>query len=159
VLGVALGAAASATGSQALAAAVRAVEPLGALWVNAIRMTIVPLVVSLLVTSVAGVADVRSVGRLGARAVGLFLALLTGSALVAALAGPPLFEHLPLDPTAAVALRERAAAAVRAGGVRAGSRAAPGGEGGDPTRRRGSWHRECRVHEPAVLAREAFWVG
>ena len=116
VLGVALGAAASATGSQALAAAVRAVEPLGALWVNAIRMTIVPLVVSLLVTSVAGVADVRSVGRLGARAVGLFLALLTGSALVAALAGPPLFEHLPLDPTAAVALRERAAAAAAAAG-------------------------------------------
>jgi Na+/H+-dicarboxylate symporter len=116
VLGVALGAAASATGSPALAAAVRAVEPLGALWVNAIRMTIIPLVVSLLVTSVAGVADVRSVGRLGARAVALFLGLLTLSALVAALAGPPLFDHLPLDPAGAAALRERAAASAAAAG-------------------------------------------
>jgi Na+/H+-dicarboxylate symporter len=115
-LGVALGAAASATGSPALARAVRLVEPLGALWVNAIRMTIIPLVVSLLVTSVAGVADVRSVGRLGARAVGLFLALLTLSALVAALAGPPLFEHLPVDPAGAAALREKAAAAAAAAG-------------------------------------------
>jgi Na+/H+-dicarboxylate symporter len=116
VLGVSLGAAASATGSPALAAVVRAVEPLGALWVNAIRMTIIPLVVSLLVTSVAGVADVRSVGRLGARSVALFLGLLTLSALVAALAGPPLFDRLPLDPAGAAALRERAAAAAAAAG-------------------------------------------
>jgi Na+/H+-dicarboxylate symporter len=116
VLGVALGAAASATGSPALAAVVRLVEPLGALWVNAIRMTIIPLVVSLLVTSVAGVADVRSVGRLGARAVALFLGLLTLSALVAALAGPALFSHLPLDPAGADALRERAAASAAAAG-------------------------------------------
>jgi Na+/H+-dicarboxylate symporter len=116
VLGVSLGAAASATGAPLLAATVRALEPLGALWVNAIRMTIVPLVVSLLVTSVAGVADVRSVGRLGARTVALFLGLLTLSALVAALAGPALFEHTPLDPAGAAALRERAAAAASAAG-------------------------------------------
>jgi hypothetical protein len=116
VLGVGLGAAASATGSPALAAAVRLVEPLGALWVNAIRMTIVPLVVSLLVTSVAGVADVRSVGRLGARALALFLGLLTLSALVAALAGPPLFAGTPLDPAGAEALRAKAAAAAAAAG-------------------------------------------
>jgi len=116
VLGVALGAAAAATGSPALRGAVRLVEPLGALWVNAIRMTIVPLVVSLLVTSVAGVADVRSVGRLGARAVALFLALLTGSALVAALGAPPLFEHLPVDPAGAAALRTRAAETAAAAG-------------------------------------------
>lgn len=116
VLGVGLGAAASATHAPVLAAIVRAIEPLGALWVNAIRMTIVPLVVSLLVTSVAGMANVRSVGRLGARAVALFLGLLTCSALVAALAGPALFAHLPLDPAGATALRDRAAAAAATAG-------------------------------------------
>ena len=112
--GVALGATAAATGSPALGAVVRAVEPLGALWVNAIRMTIVPLVVSLLVTSVAGVADVRSVGRLGARAVGLFAVLLTGCAIFSALAGPPLLAAYDVDPAAATALRASAQAAARA---------------------------------------------
>jgi Na+/H+-dicarboxylate symporter len=117
VLGGALGAVASATGSSALAALVRVLEPVGTLWVNAIRMTIVPLVVSLLVTSVAGVADVRSVGRLGARAVTLFLGLLVVSALVAALAGPALFAHLPVSPEAAAGLRAKAEAGAAAMGA------------------------------------------
>ncbi|MGZ8469644.1 MAG: cation:dicarboxylate symporter family transporter, partial [Gemmatirosa sp.] len=69
VAGLVVGAATAATDAPALRAFVRLVEPLGTLWVNAIRMTLVPLVVSLLVTSVASVADVRAVGRLGARAV------------------------------------------------------------------------------------------
>jgi Na+/H+-dicarboxylate symporter len=106
--GLLVGAATAATDAPALRALVRVVEPLGTLWVNAIRMTLVPLVVSLLVTSVAGVADVRSVGRLGARAVGWFLALLVGASLLAALAGPPLIERLVIDPTAAAALRASA---------------------------------------------------
>lgn len=120
--GLALGAAASATGSPVLRAVVRGVEPLGALWVNAIRMTLVPLVVSLLVTSVASVADVRAVGRLGARAVGLFLALLAGAAVFAAVAAPPLFERLTIDPAAAAALRATARGAEAAAG---GAAAAP----------------------------------
>ena len=114
-LGVALGTAAAVTGSPALRGAVRLVEPLGALWVNAIRMTIVPLVVSLLVTSVASVADVRAVGRLGARAIGWFGVLLTAAALLAALAAPPLFERLTIDPQAAAALRASATATATAG--------------------------------------------
>ena len=32
---------------------VRVIEPLGALWVNAIRMTVIPLVVSVLIAGVA----------------------------------------------------------------------------------------------------------
>ena len=129
MLGTALGAAAAA-GSAPLAAVARAIEPLGTLWVNAIRMTVVPLVVSLLVTSVAGVADVRSVGRLGARAVTLFLGLLALSALVAALAAPPLFRRLSVDPAAAAALRARATGAAPDGSAPNGSAphaASPGG--------------------------------
>lgn len=107
--GLALGAAAAATDAPALRALVRVVEPLGALWVSAIRMTLVPLVVALLVTSVAGVADVRAVGRLGAKAVGWFVALLVGASLLAALAAPPLMELYTIDPAAAAALRATAA--------------------------------------------------
>jgi Na+/H+-dicarboxylate symporter len=89
----------------ALDAVAGAIRPLGTLWVNAVRMTLVPLVVSLLITSVTGAADLRTVGRLGARALALFLALLAGAALLAALVLPPLFARMPLSASAAAALR------------------------------------------------------
>jgi len=51
--------------------------------VKAISALVVPLVVALLITGVASLADVRAVGRLGARVLLVFVALLaTGSALV-----------------------------------------------------------------------------
>jgi Na+/H+-dicarboxylate symporter len=81
------------------------VEPLGTLWVNAIRMVLVPLVVSLLVVSVTSFADVRSLGRVGARTITWFLVLLAGAAVFAALAGPPLFSRLDIPPEASAALR------------------------------------------------------
>ncbi|HEY0777328.1 MAG TPA: dicarboxylate/amino acid:cation symporter [Gemmatirosa sp.] len=112
--GTALGAVATGTGSRVLIATVDALAPLGTLWVNAIRMTLVPLVVSMLVTSVAGVADVRAVGRLGARALVWFVVLLVGCAVIAALAAPPLFRHVPVDASAAAALRAHAGAAASA---------------------------------------------
>ena len=74
-------------------------DPVGALWVNAIRMTVVPLVVSLLVTSIAGSTPSR-VGSVGGRALGWFLALAAGASLLGGLAGPPLLAGMPLDATA-----------------------------------------------------------
>ncbi|GJG86461.1 sodium:dicarboxylate symporter [Gemmatimonadetes bacterium T265] len=109
--GTALGAVATSTHNGALAGVVDALAPLGALWVNAIRMTLVPLVVSMLVTSVAGVADVGAVGRLGVRALVWFVVLLAGCALIAALAAPTLFRYVPVDASAAAALRAHATAA------------------------------------------------
>lgn len=59
------------------------IGPLGTLWVKAISALVVPLVVALLITGVASLADVRAVGRLGVRVLLVFVALLaTGSALV-----------------------------------------------------------------------------
>ncbi len=113
-LGIALGAVATTLGSRPLLAAVDALAPLGTLWVNAIRMTLVPLVVSMLVTSVAGFADVRAVGRLGARALLWFVVLLVGCAAIAALAAPALFRYVPVDAGAAAALRAHAGAAASA---------------------------------------------
>ncbi len=60
----------------------------GELWVNALRMTLVPLVVSLLASSVLDLGDVRALGRLGSRSLLLFLGLLLGSAVLAAVVGP-----------------------------------------------------------------------
>lgn len=73
---VALGVAIGASGNATLIHAADSVAPVGALWVNAIRMTVIPLVVSLLITGVASAADVKSIGRLGGRSLFVFLALM-----------------------------------------------------------------------------------
>jgi len=44
------------------------IEPVGLLWVNALRMTVIPLVFAGLVMGAASARDGRSIGRLGARA-------------------------------------------------------------------------------------------
>jgi Na+/H+-dicarboxylate symporter len=116
VLGLVLGILVRASGSAALGAVAAAVQPLGTLWVNAVRMTLVPLVVSLLITAVTGAPDLRLVGRMGARALALFLALLAGAALLAALVLPPLFARMPLSAGAAAALRASTGAAAQPAG-------------------------------------------
>lgn len=107
--GLAAGIAISACRSPLLHTCATALEPLGTLWVSAIRMTLIPLVVSLLVTSVASFSDVRSLGRLGARTLALFVALLAAVAVFAALAAPPLFQRMSIDMGAASALRDHMA--------------------------------------------------
>jgi Na+/H+-dicarboxylate symporter len=105
ILGLAAGIGVSAAHSGVLNAVAAVIEPLGALWVNAIRMILVPLVVSLLVTSVTSFSDARSLGRLGARTVTIFVALLAGAAVFTALVGPPLFERMAISSEATAALR------------------------------------------------------
>jgi Na+/H+-dicarboxylate symporter len=60
---------------------------------------------ALLVTSVTSFSDVRSLGRLGARTVTVFVALLAGAAIFTALVGPPLFDRVPVSSEATAALR------------------------------------------------------
>ena len=112
VLGLIAGMAVSASGDQRLYSIVSFIEPLGTLWVNAIRMTVVPLVVSLLVVGVASVSDVGIIGRMGARTLASFIALLIASALLTVLIVPPIFRLLEIDPSSSAALR---AAAISAG--------------------------------------------
>ena len=83
-------------------------EPVGTLWVNAIRMTVIPLVVPLLIVGVAGAADVRRIGGLGARAIGIFLLMLTLLAIATAMVGPILLGGMELDPARAAGLRSAA---------------------------------------------------
>ena len=91
-------------------------EPIGALWLNALQMTIVPLVVALLVTGIATSAEAAKAGRLSARALILFVILLWSSALVAAVV-TPLWTDARRGSVAALPPqrtgRRRAAAAVR----------------------------------------------
>lgn len=50
-------------------------EPVGQLFLRALLMTVVPLVVSSLVVGVAGIGDVRRLGRVGVRTVGFCLVI------------------------------------------------------------------------------------
>ena len=109
VAGLAVGSAVAASRSPGLLAAVEWLEPIGTLWVNAIRMTIVPLVVSMLVVGVASGDNLRTVGRLGGSALLLFLGILIAAGLFSLAVSPALIAPLAIDPGAAAALRERAA--------------------------------------------------
>jgi proton glutamate symport protein len=121
--GLALGLAIASSGSPAIASIVPVIEPVGQLWVAAIRMTIIPLVVASLVVGVGSAPDPRTVGRIGVRALILFIAFLSVGALVAVVAGPPVLRLLPIDPAAAEALR--ASAAQSGGAVVEGARKIP----------------------------------
>lgn len=110
VAGFLVGGTAVAT-STSLATPLLAVSgPVGTLWVNAIRMTVIPLVVSLLVTGVASMSDLRAVGRIGLRSLALFVALLAVIGLVVALIAPALYAFSDVDPALAAALRQSVAA-------------------------------------------------
>src|SRR5712692_9710437 len=83
VVALAGGIAIAVSGNTALVHGVDRIAPIGLLWVNAIRMTVIPLVVSLLITGVASVADLKSIGRIGSRTLLVFVSLLAGTALIA----------------------------------------------------------------------------
>jgi len=109
VLGLALGAAAAAWGNHTLVKVALAIEPLGSLWINAIRMTVVPLVVALVITSVTNQSDLRRTGRLGGLALVVFVGLLVTGGLFASLVAPISFAHLTIAPDVVERLRAGAA--------------------------------------------------
>ena len=107
------------TDAAAGQAVLGALEPVGTLFVNAIRMTVIPLVVSSLVVGVTSAPDPRAVGRLGVRAVALFATVLVLAAGLGVALGHPLLARVPLDPAAIAALQGANAAATVAEGAAA----------------------------------------
>lgn len=103
--GLGVGAAIVATGHPALLQAGEAVELGGKLWINAILMTIAPLVFSKLFVSVAGTDDARALSRAGTRAIVTFVALLAVTAGLAAAVMPALFARLPIAAQDSASLR------------------------------------------------------
>jgi proton glutamate symport protein len=108
--GLTAGAAIAASASPFLRDLGAAVDVGGTLWINAILMTILPLVVSKLIVSVAGHHDTGAIGRAGWTALLLFVGLLMAAAALTAVVMPPVFERLVIDPAAVEALRSAAKA-------------------------------------------------
>ena len=101
VAGLVAGALVRASGDPTLANIASVIEPFGGLWLNTLRMTVVPLVVSLLITAIASVADTAKTGGLVARAIGLFTVLLFFAATYTTLATNGWLAVWPLDRAAA----------------------------------------------------------
>ena len=108
VAGLAAGVAISL--SPALHGVVPVVEPIGTLWINAIRMTVIPLVFSSLIVGVVAARDGRAIGRVGGRALVTFLAILFTGAIFTALVAQPLLTLLPVSAATTASLRSAAAA-------------------------------------------------
>lgn len=111
IAGLVVGVAISAIHTPVLLAVGGIVEPLGTLFMNAIRMTVIPLVVASLVVGVASAPDTRTIGRIGGRAVVLFLTITLAASAFAVLTAYPLLRYLHIDSTVAAAFRESAAGA------------------------------------------------
>lgn len=114
MLGLALGAVIGLTlawSDTALAAKVAAlVQPIGRLWLNALQMTVVPLVLALVIIGVTTASDTASSGRTARRALLVFVILLSFGSFFTAIAAPALLSLVPRDPALAQALSGSAGA-------------------------------------------------
>jgi len=93
--GLLIGIAIAASHDARLLGLADAVAPVGMLWVNAIRMTVIPLVVALLITGVASATDVAAIGRIGGRTLLVFVGLLAGAAAIMMPLAIAVFSWLP----------------------------------------------------------------
>jgi proton glutamate symport protein len=96
VLGLAAGLGLASVEAPWTGTVVAWVEPIGALWVNAIRMTVVPLIVSLLLGGIASSGS-RTLARVGGRALAWFLGMVACTSALAAITVPPFYRLLGAD--------------------------------------------------------------
>jgi len=105
IAGLIAGASLPAIDPQISKYTVQILEPVGILWVNGIRMTVLPMVISLLVVSIGGTRDAKSIGQIGRNAFLVCLAMLVGAAIIVGLIVPALFASLPFSDASLTALR------------------------------------------------------
>lgn len=116
IVGMGIGIAVAATAPVWQGTSIAVAEPIGNLWLDALRMTIIPLVFSLLVTGIASTAASASAGGLAARSLLLFVVVLFAAALFGEVTVSGFLSLWPIPPAAAEAMRA---------GVDAGETAVP----------------------------------
>jgi Na+/H+-dicarboxylate symporter len=105
VVGLVLGILASRLGDGIKEPLVRTAALIGGLWFNALKMTVIPLIVALLVVGVVSGSDAARAGGLATKAVIWFGAFYVFSAVFGAVMTPALLAVWPLPAAAAEALR------------------------------------------------------
>ncbi|MDE2560625.1 MAG: cation:dicarboxylase symporter family transporter [Sphingomonadales bacterium] len=111
VAGLALGLLLSLAAPGALPPVLAVAGPVGALWLQALQATIVPLVAGLLFTGVVQTVAMASAGAMARRSLGLFLGVLSFSAVVPLFVTPALLSAMPIPGSAGTALGGGLAAA------------------------------------------------
>ncbi|HET6943133.1 MAG TPA: cation:dicarboxylase symporter family transporter, partial [Sphingomicrobium sp.] len=105
VLGLIAGVVAQRVGDGFREPALQASGLIGGLWLNALKMTVIPLVVALLVTGVAAGAEAARAGKIAARSVLWIVILCTASAIFGAFAVVILTGAFPLPHAQAQAMQ------------------------------------------------------
>ena len=86
-------------------------DVIGALWTNAIRMTVIPLVAALTIASVAGAGATADLRRATVRAMAVFIVLLVGGGVLALVIGQLAFADFVLPADVAARIQSSATAA------------------------------------------------
>ena len=105
VAGFLLGLALAGSASPAATLTLEILTPVGTIFVNLIRMTVIPLLVTMLVANVGAMTASRGLGRTGVRALLISIGLLFVATIGSVLIAVPLLARLPIDQAAALALR------------------------------------------------------
>jgi proton glutamate symport protein len=105
VAGFALGLLLAGSTSSVVAALLAVMGPVGTIFINLIRVTVIPLVASMLIASVGSLASSGALGRAGARAALIAVVLLTITAVATLLIATPVLARIQIDQAAALALR------------------------------------------------------
>lgn len=92
------------------------VEPFGKLWLNALQMTVVPLVFALIVVGINQASNAAQSGWVARQAIVSFVLLLLAAAAMAALLAPMVLSTMQPDPAVAAALRGHAESLPKTGG-------------------------------------------
>ncbi len=117
VLGLAVGAMLAGWAPGAVPVTVEVAGPIGTAWLNALQMTVLPLVFSLLVTGIAATAEAARSGAVAARAIAIILCVMVFSAVMAAILTPLFLDLAPMPTASGIALRAALAGAAPAGAV------------------------------------------
>lgn len=105
LIGLVLGILAGRSGDGWREPLVQAAGLVGGLWLDALRMTVIPLVIALLVNGIVGSADAARAGGIAAKAVAWFMAFYVFSAAVGGFGMQLLTQIFPLPAEGAAALR------------------------------------------------------
>ncbi len=112
ILGVITGILLSRFAPDAVAPATALAQPVGKLWLNALQMSIVPLVVSLLVVGINQANDIATSGRIARKALIWIVSLLFLAGLATAIAAPFLLGFMAHNPELMDALKSAASPAL-----------------------------------------------
>jgi proton glutamate symport protein len=105
VLALALGTWGHVSGAPAFTTLERILLPIGAFWMAALQLTVLPLVILKLLAAIVSAPGNQSVGRLGIRTLLLFIVMLIATALLTLIIAPPFIAMYHADRTTLDSIR------------------------------------------------------